>query len=414
MSATTCYDILGVAADATQDEINVAYNQGLIKLRQSLASSHPMPAEDLTALQAAYKQASDPSISRSEPPQPPAGTNPAVTISHPVGRHGFAFTGNGGEYFRIWIVNLFLSIVTLGIYSAWAKVRRETWFHRHLILDDSPFSYHGKPIAILKGRLVAFGMLVALSVAQNVSALAYGLTILVLLPALPWLIVRAFRFRAHNTSYRGLRFSFHGSYRQALTAFLGYGILAGVSFGLLFPLFYRQQRKFVLDNLHYGNSHFQCDATAGQFYLVFLKPFALAIGVMVVAGVLAAIGGIRSALLPMAFVLFALGLSFVLAPYIHVRTTNLVWNSVSLGRMGFSSDLRLWPYIGLVFGNIILTLLTLGLFWPWAQVRLARYRADCMALLAAESLDVFVAGESAAAPAIGDELSDMMDMDIAL
>ncbi len=35
-------------------------------------------------------------------------------------KQGFRFTGNGGEYFRIWIVNLMLTIVTLGIYSAWA------------------------------------------------------------------------------------------------------------------------------------------------------------------------------------------------------------------------------------------------------------------------------------------------------
>ncbi|MCS6766168.1 MAG: DUF898 domain-containing protein, partial [Candidatus Protistobacter heckmanni] len=32
------------------------------------------------------------------------------------------FTGSGAEYFRIWIVNLSLSVLTLGIYSAWAKV----------------------------------------------------------------------------------------------------------------------------------------------------------------------------------------------------------------------------------------------------------------------------------------------------
>jgi hypothetical protein len=34
------------------------------------------------------------------------------------------FTGSGAEYFGIWIVNLLLTILTLGIYSAWAKVRR--------------------------------------------------------------------------------------------------------------------------------------------------------------------------------------------------------------------------------------------------------------------------------------------------
>ena len=35
------------------------------------------------------------------------------------------FNGKGFEYFKIWIVNIFLTIVTLGIYSAWAKVRNK-------------------------------------------------------------------------------------------------------------------------------------------------------------------------------------------------------------------------------------------------------------------------------------------------
>ena len=42
----------------------------------------------------------------------------------------FEFTGDAKEFFRIWIVNLALSIVTLGIYSAWAKVRTQPLFLR--------------------------------------------------------------------------------------------------------------------------------------------------------------------------------------------------------------------------------------------------------------------------------------------
>lgn len=53
-----------------------------------------------------------------------------------------SFTGQAGEYFRIWIVNLCLTIVTLGIYLPWAIVRQRsavfrkrknlTPEHRHL------------------------------------------------------------------------------------------------------------------------------------------------------------------------------------------------------------------------------------------------------------------------------------------
>ncbi|MFX5918539.1 DUF898 family protein, partial [Acinetobacter baumannii] len=51
----------------------------------------------------------------------------------------FAFTGSGGEYFRIWAVNWLLTMVTLGIYSPWAKVRRLKYFHQHTLLAGHRF-----------------------------------------------------------------------------------------------------------------------------------------------------------------------------------------------------------------------------------------------------------------------------------
>ena len=62
-------------------------------------------------------------------------------------RYPFRFTGSGGEYFRIWLVNVLLSIVTLYVYSAWAKVRTNRYFHGNTVLDGSSFEYHARPPA---------------------------------------------------------------------------------------------------------------------------------------------------------------------------------------------------------------------------------------------------------------------------
>ena len=128
---------------------------------------------------------------------------------------GFSFTGTGGEYFRIWIVNLFLTIITLGIYSAWAKVRRLQYFYRNTWLNDSSFDFHGKPISILKGRLIAVGMFVAYNITLKMMPMV-GLSILLLIIiVMPVLLVKSFRFRLYYTSYRGLRFGFFGSVKSA-------------------------------------------------------------------------------------------------------------------------------------------------------------------------------------------------------
>src|SRR5450631_3526359 len=80
--------------------------------------------------------------------------------AHIIGPQRFEFSGTGAEYFRIWVVNLLLTILTLGIYSAWAKVRRLQYFYRNTEMAGSSFDFHGSPTKILVGRLIALVMLI--------------------------------------------------------------------------------------------------------------------------------------------------------------------------------------------------------------------------------------------------------------
>ncbi|MGH8623301.1 MAG: DUF898 family protein, partial [Burkholderiales bacterium] len=104
------------------------------------------------------------------------------------------FTGSAGEYFRIWIVNLFFTLVTLGIYSAWAKVRKKRYFYGSTRLDGDSFDYFASPRTILKGRIVAFLIFVIYAFAvELLPSSAYAFWALFLL-ALPWLVMRALTF----------------------------------------------------------------------------------------------------------------------------------------------------------------------------------------------------------------------------
>src|SRR4030095_13742471 len=111
------------------------------------------------------------------------------TLVAPGRELALQFNGNAGEYFRIWAVNLCLSLLTLGIFSAWAKVRRKRYFYSSTTLDGTPFQYVGQPGPILRGRIAAaalFGLYYA-STHFVISLLPYVLAVAAVLA--PWVLV---------------------------------------------------------------------------------------------------------------------------------------------------------------------------------------------------------------------------------
>ncbi|HET9472087.1 MAG TPA: DUF898 family protein, partial [Usitatibacter sp.] len=130
-------------------------------------------------------------------------------------------------------MNLFLTVLTLGIYSAWAKVRKKRYLYGNTWLAGSNFEYHGRPVAILKGRLLALLAFALYTFAARYSPRYATAVVLALTPAAPWLVVRSFAFNAVNSSYRNVRFRFDGTYREALAAIAPIALIPAVT--LLLP-----------------------------------------------------------------------------------------------------------------------------------------------------------------------------------
>lgn len=185
------------------------------------------------------------------------------------------FTGTTREYFGIWIVNLLLSILTLGIYSAWAKVRRKKYFYNNTLIDGLGFDYHAKPSSILKGRIIAFVFFIAYTFSAQISPVLPAVFGLIFFIALPWLVIRTMTFNARNTSHRGLRFDFAGKMKDAIRVFFGLPLLSVISFGLAVPYAAHQRTQFLMNNHRFGFSRFEMQRVVKQFYLIYLKLLAI-------------------------------------------------------------------------------------------------------------------------------------------
>jgi uncharacterized membrane protein YjgN (DUF898 family) len=119
-------------------------------------------------------------------------------------------------------------------------------------------------------------------------------------------------------------------------------------------------------------------------------------------------------MVPLAFNLMLLVLFGVWA----VLSRNYCWNNAVLNpgpnEVRFESRLRIGHYLWIFISNIVLIIVTFGLFVPWASVRMFRYRTSCLSLHGATSLDELVAEISAEPNAVGDAASDLFDFDFGL
>jgi uncharacterized membrane protein YjgN (DUF898 family) len=364
-----------------------------------------------------------------------AGAPAPAPVERLRGVEPLSFTGTGGEYFRIWIVNAVLTILTLGVYSAWAKVRRLQFFYRHTRLAGCGFDYHGDPIAILKGRLVGLALFVAYSMAgyaEPIVALAIFALIGLLLP---WLLSRALRFRFRNSSYRGLRFRFTGSTGGAYVVFLAWPILTLISFGLLGPLWHAKIKRYQHAHAAFGATPFEYDVTDAEFYLIYVAAAALFLGLtfltlFVAVGIAALLSmgasaeakgpgdpGGFAALAVAAFVFIAYAAIFTaMQSIVAARVLNLVWSKTRIAGHAFLLQLSVPRLFFIRYTNLLGTLATFGLYRPFAQVRLMRYVTAEFSLLpnpALATLDAFAAADDGDVGALGEEAAELFDIDIA-
>ena len=345
---------------------------------------------------------------RAAPPVPaPPKAQPVPAAVGAPGRIPLQFRGSGSGYFRVWIVNIILTVITLGIYSAWAKVRRKQYFYGNTRIDKAGFEYLADPKKILIGRSVVVVVFFTYSVVSELLPIVGSVLWIAFVVILPWVVVRSLTFNARNSAIRNIRFDFTGTVAQAAAAYILWPILAVLTLGILSPYTYCRQKRFLVENSRYGRTSFSFSAKPGDYYRIFFGALGpVLIGVVVAAG---AAFIFQPATILVVFVLY-----LYLFAYFSVKTINLLYNASGLGPHRMEASLRIQDYMVLVLVNSLATAFTLGLFHPWAKVRVYRYKVEHLTLIPGGRLDEFVASEQEKVSAFGEEAGDFFDIDIGL
>jgi uncharacterized membrane protein YjgN (DUF898 family) len=340
------------------------------------------------------------------------------------------FTGSGGAYFRLWSVNLLLTLLTLGLYYPWARVRTLRYFSAHTRVGGHALDFHGNPRRMLRGYLL-LGLLAALYSAARRASPAAGLLALGIVTALgPALFRASMQFRLANTSWRGRRLGFNGSLREAYAAtlpmllpvllFLGAAPLfeaapdswsrgLAVAYLLLtlpgsavMPWAFWKLKKYQHDHYTLGDEQTTLRASARSFYALSFRTAGVGMCVGILGGLLAmapallargAQRGPGSMLLAMLAGLLGYLLALaVVGAYGTSRLQDLLWNRTASEHLRFGSDLHFVPLLRLTLANGLLVGLTLGLYWPFAVVARSRMRLGAMSLLATVPLESLSGG----------------------
>jgi len=328
------------------------------------------------------------------------------------------FTGKASEYFGIWITNILLSIVTIGIYSAWAKVRTKKYFAHHTLLADTGFDYHAKPLNILKGRIIAVVLYSIYGLVSQASPLLAVIFLGLVFLATPWIILQSMRFNLRNTSHRGLRFNFVGKLSEAVKIYIFYTALIVFTLGLILPFLNYRSRSFSINNTCFGLSRFQAQLTARSFYLTYLKlggwMILVAISCAALLGLahIVGLGFNLSALI--SFLPLLLLIVVIVGPgaYLKASLGKLVYNSTHLENFSFTCDWRARDLIWIYASNFLLIVLSFGLLIPWSKIRSTHYLVSHMAVKGDTNFDQFVAGKIDQLAASGQEIGEFFDVDL--
>lgn len=357
-----------------------------------------------------------------------AYASPQVDDKQVIAKERVKFHGSGTEYFAIWIVNLFLSIVTLGIYSAWATVRTKRYFYSNTEIAGHRLSYLATPIQILVGRLIAFLLFVIFVLASNFSPIFAVPVFLFLFAVTPVIIVMGVRFRMRMMAYRNVRFNFTKRYGRAYVVFFLYSILAIITFYLALPWVLKKIDEFLYENMTYGDKKFTPTLQASEYYIASLVSGGIMfVGVMVFGAVLGlsglaggmidseggtTLGASVAAFVGIIIYLFVLvlGTSFYQA---YIR--NHVYNNMRIEDVAvFSSDLQVLDLVLLNITNFFMLVFSLGLAYPWVKVRTTRLLTSATEISILEGINEVVAKSGGNESAVADEVIGAFDIDISI
>ena len=203
---------------------------------------------------------------------------------------------------------------------------------------------------------------------------------LLVLCFIPVAVVGAHRYRMSRTSLRNIRFSFRGTVSDYTKLWLKGSFLTVLTLGVYYPFFENARRHYLVTHSQFGSQGFEYDGTGKKLLGIYSNAAGLYFASVILLGGLTLAGVttylsvpltdlktilLTSSSLPIIAIIGAIVPWF----YLQAARQRFFWNHTQFGNARFSSTVTTWKILELRLGHLLLLVSTLGLAWPWVQVR---------------------------------------------
>jgi uncharacterized membrane protein YjgN (DUF898 family) len=201
----------------------------------------------------------------------------------------------------------------------------------------------------------------------------------------------------------------------------------------LFAVIKKRNTEYVINGSRYGQGVFETKVEAKKFLMINLKTMGLSLLVMLVIGIIAGVlGGADNFMmlsnpemmergeLPEGFALtigiayFAMifALMLIMSYTITRQRTYIYENTLLDNTIGFTSTLKARSFAWVMLSNMLLVLLTLGLAFPWAKVRIARLMLENTLVDTEYGFDEYISEKQEEQSSLGEQIGDAFDVDV--
>jgi uncharacterized membrane protein YjgN (DUF898 family) len=184
--------------------------------------------------------------------------------------------------------NIFFTIITLGVYRAWAKTNTRRFIWENITFMEDRGKYVGTGEELFRGWAKLLGILslvyflagLVKTMAPSLSApfgLVVGLTYIVLMALATY---SGLRYRLSRTMWRQIRFGVDkniSSTEEFLILYLKGIFFSVITLGIYIPIFRNKVRTFLTNKMRLGSVYFIYDGKDRDYLSLYFKGMALSL-----------------------------------------------------------------------------------------------------------------------------------------